>query len=242
MIRRAVVLAAGFGGRLGLLTQARPKCLVPVLGRPLIDYVLQSVRGAGVHEVLFVLGHHGEQVRTQLSDGRYYGLNISYVWNDRYHLGNASSLACALPLIQHEPFLLLMADHLVSASLLRTFLLSCRGSWRSAIAVDRSELGPERAAEATKVATVGGIVRAIGKTLDRWEAADVGASYWVPGSFGSLPAALTDGELSAFVGYIAQAGSLAACDVSGHFWLDVDTEDDLRLAEQLLAADERILA
>lgn len=242
MTRRAVILAAGFGGRLGPLTQHRPKSLVPVNGRPLVDHVLDSVRQAGVQEVVVVLGYHGDQVRAHLGDGRYHGLGIDYARNDQYHLGNASSLWCALPFVAHEPFLLLMADHLVSASLLQTVLVAGRGSWHSLIAIDRSDLGREATAEATKVALENNLVSNIGKALERWDAVDTGVSHWLPGAFTGVTGPICDGELAAFVGHVAGRGALDACDVTGHFWLDVDTADDLHLAERYFAANERLLA
>jgi NDP-sugar pyrophosphorylase family protein len=242
LTRRAVILAAGFGGRLGPLTHSRPKSLVAVSGRPLIEHILDSVRQAGVPEVVVVLGHHGDQVRSHLGDGRHHGLAIGYSWNDQYHLGNASSLWSALPLVAHEPFLLLMADHLVSASLLQTVLAAGRGSWRSLIAVDRSDLGPEAAAEATKVALADGLVAGVGKQIERWHAFDTGVSYWLPGAFSGVSGSIYDGELAAFVAHVSGQGRVTACDVTGHFWLDVDTQDDLMLAERHLSTNERLLA
>ncbi|HEY7598789.1 MAG TPA: NTP transferase domain-containing protein [Candidatus Limnocylindrales bacterium] len=242
MTRRAVILAAGYGGRLGPLTQNRPKSLVPVNGRPLIEHVLDSVRLAGIQEVMVVLGHHGDQVRAHLGDGRYHGLAIGYAWNEQYHLGNASSLWAALPLVAHEPFLLLMADHLVSVSLLQTVLGATHSSWRSLIAIDRSDLGPEATAEATKVALEGGHVTNVGKAIEHWDACDTGVSHWLPGIFTGVSGAMFQGELGAFAANIAALGGLTACDVTGHFWLDVDTPEELALAERYLAANERLLA
>jgi choline kinase len=241
MTNKAVVLAAGRGCRLERRTDGCAKCLVPVAGRPLIHYVLTSLAQAGLSEAVLVLGHHGEQVEANLDGGERFGIKLHYVWNRDYTRGNASSLWRALPVVAGEPFLLVMADHLCSASLLRTFLAGVDG--RSAIAIDRSDLGAERTAEATKVALVEDLVVDIGKELERWDGVDTGFSHWAAGAFAPIADTPREGELAALMAGLARnEGGLAACDVSGHFWLDIDTGDDICLAERLLRADEHRLA
>ena len=241
MTKKAIVLAAGRGGRLQRRTDGHAKCLVPVAGRPLIHHVLTSLAEAGLSEAVVVVGYRGEQLEADLGDGQRFGIRLRYVWNRDYTLGNASSLWRALPIVGREPFLLVMGDHLCSATLLRTFLAGIDGG--SAIAIDRSDLGEERTAEATKVALVDGQVVDIGKELERWDALDTGFSHWAAGAFAPVTDALPEGELSFLMAGLARnGGGLAARDVSGHFWLDIDTEEDLRLAERLLQADEDRLA
>ncbi len=238
--KKAVILAAGRGGRLGDHTAARAKCLVPVAGRPIVEHVLTALAGAGIREVYVVVGYQGEQVERTLGDGARFDVNIHYVRNPDYTRGNASSLWQALPAVESDPFLLVMSDHLCSASLFQGFLEQAGG--RSALAVDRSGLDAERTAEATKVALLDGLIVDIGKDLEQWDALDTGVSHWAAGAF--APAAGNGaGELAALMSRLARnEGGLAACDVSGHFWLDIDTDDDLRLAERLLRDDERLLA
>lgn len=241
MTDKAVVLAAGRGGRLTRRTDGCAKCLMPVAGRPLILHVLISLAKAGLQEAVVVLGYHGEQIEANLGDGQRFGIKLRYVWNRDYALGNASSLWRALPVVGGEPFLLVMGDHLCSATLLRTFLASAGG--RSALAVDRSDLGAARTAEATKVALVNGLVVGIGKEMERWDGVDTGFSHWASGAFAPVADAPPEGELATLMARLVRNQSeLAACDVSGHFWLDIDTEDDLCLAERLLQADEQRLA
>jgi choline kinase len=214
---------------------------VPVAGRPLIHHVLESLASAGIQEVVLVVGYQGEQVEAALGDGLQFGLRIHYVWNRDYAQGNASSLWRALPVVGGEPFLLAMSDHLCSPELLRAFLEQVDG--RTAIAVDRSDLGEERTAEATKVALMDSLVVDLGKGLERWDAIDTGFSHWAAGAFAAAADAPPEGELAALMTRLARTeGGLASCNVTGHFWLDVDTDDDIRLAETLLGVDGRRLA
>jgi choline kinase len=233
MARSAVVLAAGRGSRLGVHTDDLPKCLVPVGGQPLIHYALSSLAEAGIERVIVVAGYRKRQLVAALN-GSDFGIELTIATNPNYELGNASSLASALPWTD-EPFILTMADHIVSPELFRTLLYAAPEG--DAIAIDRSVLSPERLAEATKIATVGGFVSGLGKDLIEWDGADTGVSCWNPASFAALGGSAITGELAAVMTQAARLRSVLPVDVSGCFWLDVDTPDDIREAERGLGAD-----
>ncbi len=65
---RALILAAGFGTRLGMLSDERPKPLLPVCDYPLVRYALALLRGAGIAEIAVNLHHRGELLRAELGD------------------------------------------------------------------------------------------------------------------------------------------------------------------------------
>jgi mannose-1-phosphate guanylyltransferase len=71
-VTRALILAAGFGTRLGTLSDERPKPLLPVCNVALIRYAAALLRGHGVDEIAVNLHHHGEQIRAELGDGFHY--------------------------------------------------------------------------------------------------------------------------------------------------------------------------
>jgi choline kinase len=62
-LRRAIVLAAGEGTRLRPHTATRPKCLVEVCGRTLLDWQLATLRACGIDDIVVVTGYRGEQIR-----------------------------------------------------------------------------------------------------------------------------------------------------------------------------------
>ena len=74
MIRRAMVLAAGRGTRLAPLTDATPKPLLPVAGRPFLEHILDFLRAAGIREVVLNLHHLGRRIEAHLGDGARFGL------------------------------------------------------------------------------------------------------------------------------------------------------------------------
>ena len=69
---RAIVLAAGFGTRLGTLSDERPKPMLPVCNIPLIRYAVALLRGHGIDEIAVNLHHRGDLIRAELGDGFHY--------------------------------------------------------------------------------------------------------------------------------------------------------------------------
>jgi choline kinase len=84
---QAVILAAGQGSRLRPLTDHRPKCLVKVQGKPILEYQLEALCAAGVRECVIVVGHLAAQVRNTIGR-RYRNLSITYVENEIYDRTN----------------------------------------------------------------------------------------------------------------------------------------------------------
>jgi UDP-N-acetylglucosamine diphosphorylase / glucose-1-phosphate thymidylyltransferase / UDP-N-acetylgalactosamine diphosphorylase / glucosamine-1-phosphate N-acetyltransferase / galactosamine-1-phosphate N-acetyltransferase len=74
-----VLLCAGVGKRLQPLTETLPKALVPVAGRPIVDYHLEAWHAAGLRRAILVTGYRGDQVRGHVADGAGYGLEVEYV-------------------------------------------------------------------------------------------------------------------------------------------------------------------
>ncbi len=77
-IRKAVLLAAGRGTRMRDLTLDAPKPMLPVRGRPILDYIVTGLKSAGIAEVLIVVGYRAEVVTDYFGDGAAHGLSVSY--------------------------------------------------------------------------------------------------------------------------------------------------------------------
>lgn len=228
----AVVLAAGFGSRLGDASAGLPKALAPVLGRPLLGYTLEALATAGVREAYVVLGHRGAEVQAAIERLPRHGLTTRALWNPSYHLRNGSSLAAAREAVEGRPFLLLMADHLLSAEAIRRMLAAEHGL---AIGVDRGPLPHSRLVDATRVRLgPAGLVAAFGKRLRRWDGIDAGIFRCGAEVFTAIDALGIDSEISAIMTRVARACPFHAVDLTGVFWLDVDTPEDLAEAEALL--------
>lgn len=103
---KAVILAGGLGKRLRPITEVVPKPLVPVLGKPVVEYTLENLPSE-ITEVVFVIGYKGEMIRAQYGD-RAFGRTISYVTQTE-PLGTGHAVKCAAAVV-NTPFLLLYGD------------------------------------------------------------------------------------------------------------------------------------
>jgi NDP-sugar pyrophosphorylase family protein len=93
---QSVILAGGLGTRLHPITQEIPKALVPIRGRPFAAFQLAWLARQGVHEVIYCIGHKGEQIVDFVGDGSAWGLRVSYVDEGECLRGTAGALRLAL--------------------------------------------------------------------------------------------------------------------------------------------------
>jgi choline kinase len=233
-VLKGVILAAGNGSRMGTFTASVPKALLDVAGRPLIDYTLGGLLAIGVDRIVVVTGYLGETLEGDLRQRRP-EVAFEFLHNPRYERANGDSLRRARQAVGGESFLLVMADHMLSGDLLKK--LAAAPSHGDAMAVDYSARTTASLAEATRVlVNEDAYVVAIGKNLDPWSGVDTGAFLMSPRVFEAVDDLPDDSQLSAILQrYVAMGGALRAIDVSGSFWLDVDTAEDYALAQELAA-------
>jgi MurNAc alpha-1-phosphate uridylyltransferase len=104
-----MLLAAGRGERMRPLSDARPKCLLEVHGKPLISWLIEALARAGVREIVINHAHLGYMIEAALGDGRRFGVAIRYS-AEREALETAGGIAKALPLLGDAPFLAVSSD------------------------------------------------------------------------------------------------------------------------------------
>lgn len=104
-----MILAAGRGERMRPLTDSTPKPLLLVGGRPLVHGVIESLRQAGISELVINVSHLGDQIEAALGDGAKLGVCISYS-REAEALETAGGIAYALPLLGAEPFVVVNGD------------------------------------------------------------------------------------------------------------------------------------
>jgi NDP-sugar pyrophosphorylase family protein len=113
---KAMVLAAGQGTRLHPLTARTPKALVPVAGRPMIDYSLLLLKRYGIRDIVINLHHLGDQIENYLGDGKRLGLQITYSEEPEL-LDTGGGLLKAKPFLQDGTFIVINTDVLIDLSL-----------------------------------------------------------------------------------------------------------------------------
>jgi choline kinase len=255
-----IILAAGQGTRLLPLTAERPKCMVPLAGRPLIEWQLGAARAAGADEIVLVTGYRADALAL---DG------VRTVHNPRFVSTNmVYSLWCARALLAGDCVVVSYGDIVYEPSVLAA-LFAARAP--IAVAVDQDWLrywrrrSPDPLADAeTMRVQPDGRITSIGqrpRTLDEIEGQYIGLTRYDARGCAALTRALAD-EAEAFERgeralhasrdfaqlYMtdllqSMAGSepgVHAVPIHGR-WLEIDTPADLALAESLVRADERWL-
>ncbi|MFA6198308.1 MAG: sugar phosphate nucleotidyltransferase [Patescibacteria group bacterium] len=108
-IKRAVILAGGHGVKMRPFTYEMPKTMIPVRGKPILQYIIESLRDVGLTQITIVIGRPlGENIQKYFHDGAQYGVSITYVTESK----NAGTAGALRPLnkVIHEPFLLYYGD------------------------------------------------------------------------------------------------------------------------------------
>lgn len=233
----AVILAAGNGDRFQAPNH-QSKLLHPVLGKPLILRTLESAVAAGIVAVHVVLGYDAERLRRVIEQVRLPGLQVDFAYNAEWQLENGVSALKAEPLCGDRRFALLMGDHLFDPPVLRRLMAYPIGPDESVLAVDRRPADPTVADEATRVWLHGDRIVDIGKGITPWNALDTGIFVFSNRLFGALRQAQSAGQttLSAGVRRLAARGLMLGAAVVDSAWCDIDTRDDLGLAEDLFGA------
>lgn len=106
---RAMILAAGRGERMRPLTDTLPKPLIPVAGKPLIQWHLEKLAAAGITNIVINHAWLGALIEDALGDGRQWGVSLQYSV-EPVALETAGGIATALPLLGTEPFLVINGD------------------------------------------------------------------------------------------------------------------------------------
>ena len=106
---KAMVLAAGEGRRMKPLTDVKPKPLLTVAGRPLIEHHIVGLRDAGVTEIVVNVSYLGQQLIEFLGDGSRWGVELQ-ISEEASPLETAGGIVQALPCLGKQPFLLVNGD------------------------------------------------------------------------------------------------------------------------------------
>jgi dTDP-glucose pyrophosphorylase len=108
----AVVMAGGFGKRMRPLTDDRPKPMLPLGGKPLMEHLIEQLRDVGIERVQVTTHYKSEQIVDHFGDGATYGVQMEYV-REEHPLGTAGALAL-LP-ASEQPLLVINGDILTRA-------------------------------------------------------------------------------------------------------------------------------
>ena len=128
---KAVLLAAGVGERLQPLTATRPKHLLKVAGKPILQFCFEAVKHAGIKEAIVITHYMGEKIREYFADGAELGLKITYVEQPEI-LGTGNATGIAEPYLDGD-FVLIYGDLLFGIGSIKTVVSKFKAGETAAV-------------------------------------------------------------------------------------------------------------
>jgi choline kinase len=237
-VNECLILAAGNGSRIASVCGGVPKPLVPLRGIPLLEHVMNSCQEAGITRFVIVVGYRADLIRRWFAERSFDGISVTLIENPDYHKANGVSALAAKDEL-HNPFLLLMSDHIFEPKTARALVQQPLADDEVILAVDRNVDGVFDLDDATKVKCEANHIVGIGKDLVRYDALDTGMFLCSPALFHRLESAKRDGNcsLSDGMGQLAQEEKLRAFDIGDAHWQDVDSPEALAHAESIFDVD-----
>jgi len=117
---KAIILTAGEGTRMRPLTVTKPKTMLQVGGKPILQYNVESLRDAGINDITMVVGYREEVIKNHFKDGSDYGVNINYITQEE-RLGTAHAIGSTRNSI-HGKFIILNGDIIVDPILIKDLI------------------------------------------------------------------------------------------------------------------------
>lgn len=230
---RAIITAAGQGKRLLPYTKDRPKSLVNLGGKPIIEYTLDNLSACGIKEVVIVIGYCAEKYK-EIIGAKYKNCKIIYVKNKNYATtDNMASLWMARDYID-EGYIFINADVLFEKELLAKLITEPHPD--VCVVDDTIKLSPT----AMKLKVVNGKIAAIGRDLTGGNARAIGMYKYSPEGAkayfreiekltkSGIPRLQIEQPLELFLKhhdmYVLRTGKL--------LWEEIDDENDLKKAEK----------
>jgi bifunctional UDP-N-acetylglucosamine pyrophosphorylase/glucosamine-1-phosphate N-acetyltransferase len=116
---KAVILTAGEGKRLRPITTSRPKPMIPIIGKPLLEHTVIGLREAGIDHLILIVGYKEETIRNHFDKfSKEFNLKIEYVTQKEF-LGTAHALSQVKHTIRDESFLILNGDIFVDTGIFK---------------------------------------------------------------------------------------------------------------------------
>lgn len=115
-VRKAFVLAGGPGIKMRPLTYELPKTMIPVNGRPILEHIIELLRDNEIRDILILVGHLGDKIRSYFGDGSKFGVRLTYL-EEGTRSGTAIPLLKARSILGSETFLMIYGDVLAKINL-----------------------------------------------------------------------------------------------------------------------------
>ena len=228
---KALIIAAGGSVRLQPLTSKIPKTLLDVGEKKIIDFILDPLIYLNL-EILIVTGHYGGKIKSYVKKN--YNWDISFIHNSQWKEENGISVLKSEKYLRNEDkFLLLMSDHVFNPSFLSDLIE--KDPQECYLCVDTNVNNIFGLKEATKVYIEKDRILDIGKNISYFNGVDCGIFLTTPYIFDVLKENVNiENTLNNAMKRLSTEGKLYAYDITENFWIDIDTEEDLRMLYEFL--------
>ena len=219
-----VIIAAGEGTRFGEITKKIPKPLIPIENKFLIQWVMDSLIGSGINEIIIVTGYRGKMLMEKLGK-KYREIPLKFIYNKLWEKGNLTSLYATKDSI-HEDFILSMADHLFDPTIVKNIIKSYSDT-TVLLAVDRKY---QQVDDDMKVMVAPNrYIKNIGKTITG-NYVDIGLFKMKSKIFEYAAMEIENRNYQLFraIYRAAMHNDAKIMDINRRFWIDVDTQQELK--------------
>ena len=238
---KAIILSAGQGKRLSPLTDTRPKCLVELSGRTVLHWQLRHLRQAGITEAVVVTGFATDTVEAEIASLDLPGMTVRTLFNPFFGLTDNLATCWLARGEMVGDFLLLNGDTLFEPAIAESLIAAPPA--RITVTIDRKG-GYD--ADDMKVATQGLSLRAIGKTIETYDAESIGFLRFDPEG-AALFTEIVDAALRkpeglkrwylSVINQIAQEHDVVRVQsIQGLDWAEMDFPEDLPRNRELAAS------
>ena len=238
----AIILSAGQGKRLLPLTETRPKCMLPVAGKTILEWQVRALLAAGIGRIFIITGFNSDLVEEHVNDR--FGADmdrINIIYNPFYSVSDNLASCWMGRQAMDEDFLLLNGDTLFEPALLDTALASPAAPVTLTIDYKDSYDNDDMRVELHEA-----MVKSVGKTLpdEHTMAESIGLLYFRGGGPAlfreHLDRQMKQGDglrlwFLSVVDALAKQSLVRACSISGHRWCEIDFKRDLEQAEGVVS-------
>ena len=239
-MKKAIILAAGIGKRLGDLTKDIPKCLLEISSEDvLLDYSLHSLKENNIKEVIFVTGFREEKLKGHINKKWKNKFSFQFIFNDKFADYNNIYSAYLAKELWDDETVLLNSDIIFHPDILKTLIET--GGHKSVLVIDdKNKLDEE---DMKVMVNERGEIKKINKNLNISESFGeyIGITYLRGNErikfLESLENNVKNKKLNIYyedaLANILETSSVFPCSTNGLPWTEVDTSEDYEMAKNI---------